>query len=76
MFDALFGKKSAPPESRNAPAVAFDARGIRYASPVSTTRNWLAMPFAFPGAADLGARLAQIFMEGFGDQQETEFLLP
>lgn len=76
MFDVLFGKKSAPPESRNAPAVAFDACGIRYTSPVSTTRNWLAMPFAFPGAADLGARLAQIFMEGFGDQQEAEFLLP
>lgn len=76
MFDALFGKKSVPPQSRNAPAVAFDAVGIRYASPASTAGDWLAMPYAFPEAADLGARLAQIFMEGFGDQQETEFLLP
>lgn len=76
MFDALFGKKPAPLQPRKGPAVAFDAVGIRYASPASTTREWLAMPFAFPEAADLGARLAQIFMDGFGDRQETEFLLP
>lgn len=76
MFDALFAKKSAPPQTRKGPAVAFDSVGIRYASPAPTTREWLALPFSYTEAADLGARLAQIFMEGFGDRQETEFLLP
>ncbi len=76
MFDALFAKKLAPPQARKGPAVAFDSVGIRYASPAPTTREWLALPFSYTEAADLGARLAQIFMEGFGDRQETEFLLP
>ncbi len=76
MFDALFAKKPAPPQPRKGPAVAFDSVGLRYASPAPTTREWLALPFSYAEAADLGARLAQIFMEGFGDRLETEFLLP
>ena len=75
MFDALFGKKLAPSVASKSPSVSFDAVGIHYASPAPTTREWLAMPFAFPEQTDLGARLAQIFMEGLGDQLEAEFLL-
>ena len=33
------------------------------------------MPFAYPEAADLGARLAQIFLEGYGERGEADFLL-
>lgn len=34
------------------------------------------MPYAFGEAADLGARLAQIFLDGFGERREADFLLP
>ncbi|MDD0838756.1 DEAD/DEAH box helicase [Curvibacter sp. HBC61] len=76
MFDALFGKKPAPPNAHKGPVVSFDAVGIRYSSPAPSTREWLDQPFAFTETADLGARLAQIHVEGFGDLYETDFLLP
>ena len=76
MFEAIFGKKSRQHQTTSVPPVTFDATGIRYKSPASDTREWLAMPFAFPEASDLGARLAQVFLDGFGDRQDTEFLLP
>ena len=34
------------------------------------------MPFAFGESADLAARLAQVFQEGYGECQEADFFLP
>lgn len=77
MFDALFRKQTpATPTLPERPPVTFDPEGIRYCSPAETTAEWLAMPFAFGQAADLGARLAQIFLDGFGERRDTEFVLP
>lgn len=77
MLETLFRKTSlqSPPPKTQATA-AFDVVGIHYRSPASTTAEWLAMPYAFGDAADLGARLAQIFLDGFGERRETEFVLP
>lgn len=77
MFDVLFKKKTSavevvPPKS----AVTFDTEGIHYLSPAETAAEWLAMPFAFGAAGDLGARLAQIFLDGYGERRGTEFVLP
>jgi hypothetical protein len=77
MFDALFKKKTPvvptqPPQS----AVTFDADGIHYRSPAEVTATeWLAKPFVHEKTANLGARLAQIFIEGYGARQDTEFVL-
>lgn len=77
MFAGIFGKKplsaTAPPP---VPSVSFDAEGIHYRSPAATASEWLAMPFAFGESAALGARLAQVFLEGYGDRREAEFCLP
>lgn len=75
MLNALFGKRQVIPEAPLKLAVSFSSEGIHYPSPASSTGEWLAMPFAFAEAADLGARLAQIFLEGFGDRREKDFLL-
>lgn len=78
MFD-FFRKAKTSTSSEQSPApqarARFDAEGIRYPAPGTTTSVWLAMPFAYPEAADLGARLAQIFLEGYGERGETDFLL-
>ena len=77
MFDSFLKKKTLPTESPSQlPAATFDAQGIHYASPAATTAGWLATPYLFDKAADLGARLAQIFLDGLGEQRETEFVLP
>lgn len=77
MFDTFFKKKSIPaPAPSSEPAVFFDTDGIHYRSPADTTAEWLAMPFTFGESADLGARLAQIFIDGYGDRRDAEFLLP
>jgi hypothetical protein len=78
MFDAFFKKKAGvtPVSSQSLPVVTFDAGGIRYRSPADTTAEWLAMPFNFGEAADLGARLAQIFLDGYGERRDAEFVLP
>lgn len=76
MFDALFKKK--PPVIEEATlrvVVTFDAEGVHYPSPADTAAEWLAMPFAFGAAGDLGARLAQIYVDGFGERRDTEFVL-
>lgn len=76
MFDSLFGRKPPAPQPKQVPAVSFDEIGIRYASPAPSAREWLAMPYAFPDASDLGARLSQVFLDGFGERHEAEFVLP
>ncbi|MDI4634715.1 DEAD/DEAH box helicase [Pelomonas sp. V22] len=73
MFDRLFGKAETKVQS---PAVRFDEAGIHYNSPAESTAQWLAMPYDYGDAADLGARLQQVFLEGLGSRLETEFLLP
>lgn len=75
MLSALFGKKPVTPETPPKLPVSFSDEGIHYHSPTPSTGEWLAMPFAFDEAADLGARLAQIFLEGFGERREKDFLL-
>ncbi len=77
MFDALFKKGvSVSLTPTQQPAAAFDADGIRYGAPPDTTASeWLAKPFAYEKTADLGARLAQIFLDGYGERRESEFLL-
>lgn len=77
MFNALFKKtNSIVPMQPQQSAVAFDAYGIRYRAPTeATTAEWLAKPFAYENTSDLGARLAQISLDGYGERQEAEFLL-
>ena len=77
MFNAIFGNRTnAKSQTQQVPKVAFDSKGIRYRSPAETTAEWLAMPFSFGDSADLGARLAQIFLEGYGERRDAEFVLP
>lgn len=78
MFDFFRKSKlsaSSPQPVGQAARARFDAEGIHYPAPGATISEWLAMPFAYPEAADLGARLAQISLEGYGERGETEFLL-
>lgn len=77
MFGAWFRKtQSEPHPVETAPQAAFDANGIRYRAPAGMAAEWLATPFAFPKAADLGARLSQIQLEGLGECSGAEFFLP
>src|SRR4051794_26449420 len=79
MLGSIFARKQtapAPIALRAKPQVAFDADGIRYASPASTAAEWLATPYAFAEAAALGARLAQLLAEGYGVALHSEVLLP
>ncbi len=79
MLGSIFGRKSVAtplgPVQRKA-QVAFDADGIRYASPAPTAAEWLASPYAFAESSDLGARLAQLLSEGFGAALASDVLLP
>jgi len=78
MFDFFRkGKGTAAPTQAgaNERQVRFDAEGLRYSAPGGSTREWLASPYAHPESADLGARLSQIFLEGFGEHAEADFLL-
>ena len=77
MFGDLFkGKaKKSPVASVARPTRYFESAGIRYLSPAASTSAWLARPFDFGDAADLGSRLAQLFQEGYGVEQAADFLL-
>lgn len=73
MFDRLFGKADAKAQ---VPAIRYDEAGIHYSSPAESTDQWLATPYEYGEAADLGARLQQVFLEGLGKTLEAEFILP
>lgn len=77
MFDRLF-KRSAAPEAESAPSSShhFDDLGVRYRAPAGDATRWLSAPYEFGEAADLGARLQQVFLEGFGERAGGEFVLP
>ncbi len=78
MVGWTFGARPGPTERNAAPrtaGVAFEAEGIRYASPASSAAEWLANPYAFPDA-DRGARLAQLLAEGLGAASTVDVLLP
>lgn len=78
MFKTLFGK-TPPPQAPRAHVdlrVDHDEEGLLYRAPSATTAQWLATPFAFGDAGDLGARLATLTSEGYGVQREAEFMLP
>ena len=78
MFKTLFANPPPPqaPETHATPRCDYGEEGIRYFAPLTTTERWLATPFAFGEAADLGARLAILSAEGYGLKHEAEFELP
>ena len=79
LFKSLFSKPSQPQalQAHGAPLVGYDEEGMLYRAPSMTkTAQWLATPFAFDAAADLGARLATLSSEGYGVQRDAEFVLP
>jgi len=78
LFKSLFGKTPLPlaPQGHADLRIAHDEEGLRYLAPSTTSAQWLATPFAFGDAADLGARLATLSSEGYGIQREAEFVLP
>jgi hypothetical protein len=55
---------------------AYTELGVVYEAPGGDAASWLTMPFQFEEAADLGARLNQIYLEGYGTRRATDFLLP
>jgi hypothetical protein len=74
MFKKVIGVE---PADRKAPLIVEPmAEGLRYALQGVATSAWLATPFACGDAASLGARLALLFQDGYGDQREDHFLLP
>ena len=77
MFDTLFGKNkvSAAAQSVLTP-VSYNSEGIHYHLPADAKTQWLQAPSETNNAADLHARLNQIFLEGFGDWRKAEFVLP
>jgi hypothetical protein len=77
LFKTLFKKSSSPQDTQGhvSPLVGHDVEGLRYRAPSTTTARWLATPFDFGNAADLGARLAILLSEGYGLQREAEFEL-
>lgn len=75
MFEIFKRKKHEPKAALIEPAVGFDADGIRYQAPCKSTWAWLDKPFDYPASADLGARLAQIFSEGWGVCGDGAFVL-
>lgn len=56
--------------------VIAEREGLLYALPGVPASEWLATPFAHPRADELGARLAQLFMDGIGKLQGDKLLLP
>ncbi|WP_085318304.1 DEAD/DEAH box helicase [Derxia lacustris] len=83
MFKKLFSRIApAPAAPVPAPGIApavdlqFADDGIRYRLPGVDAERWLAEPFAQPGAAQLGARLGQLFLDNCGELHGSHFLLP
>ncbi|GAB3775322.1 hypothetical protein GCM10028796_51020 [Ramlibacter monticola] len=76
MFTNIFRKKAAEAALAAGPSAQYDLHGIVFTSPAGITAEWLAEPYSFGSAADLGSRLAQIHAEGFGEQRVGEFVLP
>jgi len=50
--------------------------GLSYTLPSVHPDAWLAAPFAYPEAAELGARLGQLHLSGLGHVHEQSFVLP
>lgn len=63
------------PKAAPSTTVSISDEGIRYVSPASTATQWLAAPYDFPECADLGARLAQVALEGYGAPAGEALLL-
>lgn len=49
--------------------------GIYYSVTGVSVAEWLAAPFLYPAASEVGAVLAQLFTEGYGTRREDNFLL-
>ena len=70
-----FFSKPPPTGDASSPSIEFIEDGIRYNAPTAKVQDWLERPFAHGNEADLGARLAQISLEGFGESREDHFFL-
>ncbi|WP_233884556.1 DEAD/DEAH box helicase [Paraburkholderia flagellata] len=55
--------------------ISITVDGMRYAAPTPNARQWLASPYDFPDCAELGARLAQITLDGFGAAVDDAVML-
>ena len=72
-----FGRKpdAAPSPAAPGATITPSDEGMHYALLGVASADWLAMPFAYPGASELGARLSQLFMDGLGQRAEDAHLL-
>ena len=73
-----FGRKPVAAQASVAPSASITPtdEGMQYALTGVASSEWLAMPFAHGDAAELGARLSQLFMDGLGQRAEDAHLLP
>ncbi len=65
---------STPPDPAG-PTITPTDEGMLYTLSGVACDDWLATPFAYPLASELGARLAQLHMDGLGVAQGEAFLL-
>lgn len=77
MFKKLFGMSEAPPPTRvdHQARLEVSEEGLWYGAPSTTVAKWFAAPYSFGAAADLGARLATVSLEGLGESHDTAYLL-
>ncbi len=75
MLKNFFSKGGTSSPETFAPGIEYQSDGIRYNSPAAVVQEWLEKPFDYSSEADLGARLAQIALEGFGESRGDHFFL-
>jgi hypothetical protein len=77
MFEGWFKKSAASePAATRAATIEITDDGLRYTLPGVSAADWLSMPFAQGEAAELGARLSQLYLDGLGLRDEHAFVLP
>ena len=77
VLDRLFGPRLGRRDPQGGSArIEPRPRGVEYSIPEASAADWLATPFAFPAAAELGARLHQLHLDGFGSLEGRTFVLP
>ncbi|MBY4949523.1 DEAD/DEAH box helicase [Cupriavidus respiraculi] len=77
MFGAWIGKARVEPSTAaRSTSPRMTPEGVRYAAPGGLAADWLADPYAAPDTAYLASTLAQLQLEGLGECQLGEYLLP
>jgi hypothetical protein len=76
VFENFLRGKAMPAPGPVGPESLLQDDGVHYAAPGVPTALWLAAPYQFGSYGDLGARLAQLYLEGFGSQSENYFVIP